>query len=89
MEHYYGMEAIAKRLNLSATTVRKLYRHHGLLMYRRKKNPLQKRYRWYTNDHLIALWEVATVESHRALEKARGWKPKPRSAAVEVTENAE
>jgi hypothetical protein len=55
MADYYGLEAIAKRMGISVTTLLGWWRSSRFLMYRRRRGP---RLVWYTNDDLIRQWEL-------------------------------
>ena len=64
MADYYGLEAIAKRMNVNRSTILAWWRDRAFLMYRRGKAP---RVVWYTNDRLIEIWEERNCLIDRTL----------------------
>jgi hypothetical protein len=64
MADYFGLDAIAKRMDSHPSTVRVWHKSKNFLMYHRWNKKTQ-RYVWYTNDNLIHSWELArcTIES--------------------------
>ena len=65
MADYWGLKAICDRMSWKDlnTPVRQ-FRDNGFLMYRRRKGKYPKKV-WYTNDQLIAAWEVAQCKVAR------------------------
>ena len=76
MADYWGMAAISKRLSCSESTLKTWHRDKGFLMYRRKQAPGQFS-KWYTNDNLIATWELARCQQDRS----RPWLKRPAQTA--------
>jgi hypothetical protein len=71
---YWGLENIAKRMHISVPTLRKRYVREAFLMFIAfppRSRPGAMRWRWYTNDSLIAIWEVARCGQDRARYLAR------------------
>jgi hypothetical protein len=59
MADHWGLKAICTRMDWKdlSTPVRQ-FRDNGFLMYRRRRGKHPKPL-WYTNDQLIAAWEIA------------------------------
>jgi len=53
---YIGLVAISKRLGIGRTTLLRWHERFGVLMYPRHRGPRRV---WYSNDTLIAAWEMA------------------------------
>jgi hypothetical protein len=80
---YFGLGAIADRMGVTKNTLLKWHRDRAFLMYPRRRGP---RTVWYSNDTLIASWEVARCRlayddkyRHGRTLLAR---PKPSSASM-------
>lgn len=56
MADYFGLEAIAQRMNVETRTIQRWAKDQRFLMYRRRRG---KHSYWYTNDELILRWESA------------------------------
>jgi len=57
--NYWGLDAIARRMDVDSTTIRRWYRLHGFLMMRRRRKVGRTwQTLWYTNDPLIHAWEL-------------------------------
>ncbi len=65
---YFGLDVIASRLNCSKNTVLARRNRGELLMMRRRVGP---RWKWYTNDELIRVSDVATCIGQRQHDLAR------------------
>jgi hypothetical protein len=63
--NYWGLKAICERMGWKdpSTPVRQ-FRDNGFLMYRRRRGKHPKPV-WYTNDQLIAAWEIAQCKLAR------------------------
>jgi hypothetical protein len=65
MADYWGLDAIALRLGVKKSTVHTWWSDRAFLMYRRRRTghlmPL-----WYTNDQLIATWELSQCAKDHA-----------------------
>jgi hypothetical protein len=65
MADHWGLKAICERMGWKdlSTPVRQ-FRDNGFLMYRRRRGKHPKPL-WYTNDQLIAAWEIAQCKVAR------------------------
>jgi len=54
LANYWGLDAIAKRLNVNRSTLLTWHRDRGFLMYKRRRSTQDL---WFTNDALILAWE--------------------------------
>lgn len=72
MADYFGLEAIARRMNVCQATVRYWLDHRDFLAYHRGG-----RNAWYTNDGLISIWEIA--QASRSRQKRAAASPKYRT----------
>lgn len=69
MASYFGLKAIAERLELTTRTVMRWHEQQGFPMYPRRKHG---RWVWYTNDALIHAFEIrksvnsVTTPGHRS-----------------------
>jgi len=67
-EYIIGLQAIARRLQCSVPTVRKMHAEEGLLLFRQRLNKLRpgaRGWAWCTNDELLRLWLVARCRADR------------------------
>ena len=67
MPDYWGLDAIAKRMNVHFTTLLRWHRTQHFFMYERRRvltRGRKPRRIWYTNDELITRWEVAQCALH-------------------------
>jgi hypothetical protein len=56
--NYWGLEQIARRMEVDSTTIRRWHREKGFLMMQRRRKINRMWYAvWYTNDALILAWE--------------------------------
>lgn len=73
MAEYWGLEAIARRVGVHVKTLLRLYDAQRFLMFQRYRAlpPRKPRKTWYTNDELIARWQVAQCASQWRVRDAK------------------
>lgn len=82
MADFWGLDAIARRLDISRPTLRKMYAEQRFAMFKRWKSlprGSKPRLLWYTNDELITRWELAqcSLQHKQASAARRPSKPSP------------
>ena len=74
MAEFWGTKAIARRLQVSPSTVMLWYETRGLLMFTRRRGP---RNYWYTTDELLHTWMVSQCAAERQMRLEKKKEPKP------------
>jgi hypothetical protein len=62
--HYWGLEAIAKRLDVKPGSILRMYEHEQLPLLKRRRGA-HPRLWWYTSDQLLNIWQVVIIKLQR------------------------
>ena len=78
MTHYWGLEAIAQRLDVKPGSILKMYETHGLPILKRRHG-MHPRLVWYSCESLLAAWQLSQAKAqHTAhMNKKRGLSQPP------------
>ena len=71
--HYWGLDAIAKRLDVKPGSILRMYETQGLPLLKRRHG-MHPRLIWYSCEPLLTAWQLAQAKhQHQAhMEKKRG-----------------